>query len=283
MRRLRQEAQKLGIQCDVINPLDCQVVIDGPSSRILVGSTPIPHYDAVLPRIGASITDYGLAVVRHFEAMKMKVVNRAQAIGDSRDKLRSLQILIQAGIAVPPSVLTRTPRGIRMAVGIVNGLPTVLKVLRGSQGVGVMIVNSPESLGSVLDTLRSLDQDVLLQKYIAEGAGTDYRVFVIGGKVVATMERKAAAGEFRANIHRGGAGRTIQLPKNFERTAIRAAKVLGLEIAGVDLIPSDQGPLVLEVNSSPGFEGIEAATGLNIAKQIIQHLKKGRSKKSRKR
>jgi ribosomal protein S6--L-glutamate ligase len=283
IRRLLAEAKKARIQCDVIDPLDCHLLIDGRNSSIRVGNAPLPFYDAVLPRIGASITHYGLAVVKQFESLGMLTINDSQAIAESRDKMRSLQVLTYAGLQVPASVLTRSTRGIRAAVEAVRGLPVVLKILQGTQGVGVMIVHTPISLGSVLDTLRGLGQDVIIQQFLAEGAGRDYRAFVIGDKVVAAMMRTAPANDFRSNIHRGGEGRLFQLPKEFERAAIRAAKVLRLEIAGVDLMESSVGPMVIEVNSSPGFEGIEKATGLNIAAKIVQHISKTAKKKKRRR
>jgi ribosomal protein S6--L-glutamate ligase len=268
------------VRCDVINPLDCQLVLDGPRSTIATSAGPLPFYDAVLPRIGASITDYGLAVVKQFESLGMVTINSSQSIAESRDKMTSLQVLTGAGLAIPATVLTRNSRSLRAAVETVRGMPVVLKVLEGTQGVGVMLVHTPVSLGSVMDTLRGLDQDVLVQQFIAEGAGCDYRAFVVGDKIVAAMMRTAPEGEFRSNIHRGGEGTLVKLPKAYERAAIKASKALGLHIAGVDLIESKSGPLVLEVNSSPGFEGIEKATGLNIAGMIMKHMiERGRSGK----
>ena len=196
---------------------------------------------------------------------------------------------VGAASPAPPSS-SRSPRGLKAAVEAAGGMPVVLKVLEGTQGVGVMLVHTPVSLGSVLDTLYSLDQDVIIQRFIAEGAGRDYRAFVVGDKVVAAMMRTAPEGEFRSNIHRGGEGRLVKLPKAFERAAIKAARAVGLGIAGVDLMESGSGPQILEVNSSPGFEGIERATGLNIAAMMIKHiarsarankLKKRRTPKSR--
>ncbi|MFL5811952.1 MAG: RimK family alpha-L-glutamate ligase [Bdellovibrionia bacterium] len=273
VRRLLQEAKKQRIQCDVINPLECQLVVDGQQSRILVGGNELPHYDAILPRIGASITEYGLAVVKHFETLGMYPVNSSWAIAESRNKMRCLQVLTEAGLLVPPTVLSRSRKGLEPAVRAVKGLPVILKVLQGTQGVGVMLLHTPIALGSVLDTLRGLDQDVIIQQFLAEAAGRDYRVFVVGNKVVAAMMRTAPEGEFRSNIHRGGEGRLVKLSKEFEKAAIRATQVLGLEIAGVDLMDSSSGPMILEVNSSPGFEGIERATGLNIAGTIVRHIK----------
>ena len=274
IRRLRQEARKIKMHCDIVNPLNCQLVIDGKEGRILDGSKVLPRYGIVLPRIGASITEYGLSVVKQFEILHSKAINTSQAIAQSRDKMRSLQILAGAGIQVPATVLTRTTEGLREAVEAVKGLPVVLKILQGTQGVGVMLVHTPISLGSVMDTLRTLDQDVIIQQFLVEGAGRDYRAFVVGDRIVATMMRTAPQGEFRSNIHRGGEGNQVTLPKSFERAAIRAAQKLGLEIAGVDLMESNQGPMVIEVNSSPGFEGIEKATGINVAAAVMKYVKK---------
>jgi ribosomal protein S6--L-glutamate ligase len=272
-RRLIKEAKKHRIRCEVIDPLDCQVVVDGERSCVMAGGRTLPHYDAVLPRIGASITDYGLAVVRQFETLGTYTVNSSRAIAESRDKMRSLQVLTQAGLKVPVTALNRSPRNLRTAVARVGGLPVVLKVLKGTQGVGVMLLNAPVSLLSVLDTLRGLEQDVILQQFIAEGAGRDYRAFVVGNRVVAAMMRTAPEGEFRSNIHRGGQGRLIKLPRPYVEAAIRAARTLGLGVAGVDLMESESGPMIIEVNSSPGFEGIERATGLNIAGAILSYIR----------
>lgn len=272
IRRFLREAKKSRVHCDIINPLECQLIVDGPHTRILVNGEPIPHYDAILPRIGASITTYGLAVVKQFEALGMYTVNSCDSIAQSRDKMTCLQVLTAAGLQVPATVLSRSHRGLKAAVEAAGGMPVVLKVLEGTQGVGVMLVHTPISLGSVLDTLHSLDEDVIIQRFIAEGAGRDYRAFVIGDKVVAAMLRTAPEGEFRSNIHRGGEGRLVKLPAEFERAAVKAAHAVGLGVAGVDLMESNSGPQILEVNSSPGFEGIERATGLNIASMMIKHI-----------
>jgi ribosomal protein S6--L-glutamate ligase len=283
IRRLLQEAKKARIHCDIIDPLECEIHVDGTLSKIMVAGKALPRYDSILPRIGASITDYGLAVVKQFEIMGVPIVNGSRAIAESRDKMRCLQVLTSAGLKVPRSVLSRTPRGLKNAVETVRGMPVVLKLLQGTQGVGVMLVHSPISLGSVVETLHGLDQDVIVQQFIAEGAGRDFRAFVVGNRVVATMMRTAPEGEFRSNIHRGGEGSLVTLPKEFERAAVRAAQVLGLQIAGVDLMESIEGPLILEVNSSPGFEGIEKATGLNIARFMVQQIRLSGSPKSRRR
>lgn len=283
IRRLLQEARKVGVDCDIINPLECQLVVAGRKSSILIGPQPAPEYDAVLPRIGASITDYGIAVVKHFEALGVYTVNGSKAIGESRDKMRCLQVLMAANLQVPATVLSRSPRGVKAAVDAVNGLPVVLKLLQGTQGVGVMIMHTPLSLLTVLDTFRGLEKDIILQQFIAEGAGRDYRALVVGDRVVAAMMRKAPAGEFRSNIHRGGEGSLVKLPPSYVRAAVRAARILGLQVAGVDMMESKKGPLILEVNSSPGFEGIERATGLNIAAAIMKHIVQEARKASRRR
>jgi ribosomal protein S6--L-glutamate ligase len=283
IRRLVAEAKRFKIDCHVVDPLECQVIVDGKQSCVMAGGRILPHYDAVLPRIGASITDYGLAVVRQFETLGTYTVNSSRAIAESRDKMRSLQVLVQEGLQVPVTALNRSPRNLRSALGRVGGLPTVVKVLKGTQGVGVMLLNTPISLASVLDTLRGLEQDVILQQFIAEGAGRDYRAFVVGQKVVAAMMRTAPEGEFRSNIHLGGHGRLVKLPKPYAAAAIRAAKTLGLGVAGVDIMESKTGPLIIEVNSSPGFEGIERATGLNIAGAILSYIRTEASRRKKRR
>ncbi len=272
IRRLLQEAKRVGVHCDVIDPLECQLVIDGKHRAILYHGRILHHYDAVLPRIGASITDYGLAVVKHFESLGSLVFNGSQAIAESRDKLRSLQVLSSAGVRVPATVLARGSKNLRAALAAVKEMPVILKVLRGTQGVGVMIAHSPVSVASVLETLNTLEEDVLIQQFLKESAGRDYRVFVVGGKIIATMLRTAPSGEFRSNIHRGGEGSPITLPASYRRIAIRAASAFNLGVAGVDLMDGPGGATILEVNSSPGFEGIEKATKRNIAVMIMRYV-----------
>lgn len=275
IRRLLAEARKAGLKCEVIDPLDCQVVLEGKRTGVWVGARCLPRYDVVIPRIGASITEYGLGVVRQFEAMGVRVLNGAHSIAQSRDKMRCLQVLSSEGIRVPRTVLTRnSPGAVRNAVARMGGMPVVMKLLQGTQGLGVMLLQSELSLVSVMETLEGLNQDFLLQEFVSEGAGRDYRAFVIGGKVVTAMLRTAPEGEFRTNIHRGGEGTFVKLPKRYEQTAIKACKVLGLEIAGVDMMESKGGPLVLEVNSSPGFEGIERVTRLNVGAEVMKYVKR---------
>jgi ribosomal protein S6--L-glutamate ligase len=248
------------------------MIVDGSRSRLAVGSSELPWYDAVLPRIGASITQYGLAVVKQFEMLGMFTVNSSLAIAESRDKFRALQLLTQAGIRVPSTVLTRSQKSLRSTARAVGGMPVIVKLLQGSHGVGVMLLHTPASFQSVVETLWDFGEDVFVQQFLKEGAGSDYRALVVGDKVVATMQRVASRGEFRSNIHRGGEGALVRLPVAYQKAAVRAARVFGLEIAGVDLMKSRLGPAVLEVNSSPGFEGIERVTGLNIAREIVSHM-----------
>ena len=283
IRRLIQEAGKLGVQLDTINPLECQMIVDASSSQIVVGQEELPRYDAILPRIGASITQYGLAVVKQFEMLGMFTVNSSDAIAESRDKFRALQLLNQAGVHVPATVLTRSQRSLKSTARTVGGMPVIAKLLQGTQGVGVMLLHTPASFQSVVETLWDFGVDVFVQQFLKDGAGTDYRAFVVGNRVVAAMQRTATRGEFRSNIHRGGEGSLIRLPKSYERAAVRAAHVFGLEIAGVDLMAGPRGPVVLEVNSSPGFEGIESATGLNIAGEMVAHMVRLARKSGRKK
>lgn len=272
IRRLLQEAKRIGVECDVIDPLECQLVVDGKNRSILYHGKELPYYDAVLPRIGASITNYGLAVVKHFESLGTLVVNGSQAISESRDKLRSLQVLSESGVRVPATVLAHGAKNLRSAVAVVKGMPIILKVLRGTQGVGVMIVHSPVSLVSVLETLNTLEEDVLIQEFLKENVGRDYRIFVVGGRIIGTMLRTAPTGEFRSNIHRGGEGSLVTLPASHRRIAIRAASAFNLGVAGVDLMDGPGGATILEVNSSPGFEGLEKATKENIAATIMRFV-----------
>lgn len=285
IQRLLKEAKALRVQCDVFDPLDCQIVVGRGVNNVFVHDRPAPELDVIIPRIGTSITDYGLAVVRQFEILGVKVVNGSKGIAESRDKLHCLQVLADKGYDVPTTVLMRGSRGARVALRQVQGTPAVMKLIQGTQGVGVMLVESQTSAESVLDTMWGLGQDVILQQYVSESAGRDIRAFVIGDKVVASMRRQAREGEFRSNIHRGGEGIPIDLKEPYKRLAIQAAKSVGLSVAGVDMLESLTGPKVIEVNSSPGFEGIEAATGLNVARLIIRHaiaIGRGR-KKSKKR
>jgi ribosomal protein S6--L-glutamate ligase len=227
-----------------------------------------------LPRIGARVTSHGLAVVRQLEAQGVPVVNGADAIAQSRDKLRCLQLLAAQGVDIPRTVLARGASDVDVLLEQVGGLPAILKLIQGTQGVGVMIAHSRAEVESFLSTLWDLGQEILLQEFVHESKGRDVRALVVGDRVVAAMRRQARAGEFRSNIHRGASGAAIELEPAFAAAAVRAAQVLGLDVAGVDLLESEAGPKVMEVNSSPGFEGLERATGQDIAAAIVQHAQR---------
>jgi ribosomal protein S6--L-glutamate ligase len=228
--------------------------------------------DAVIPRIGATYTFYGAAVVLQFEMAGVFTLNDSQAISRSRDKLRSLQLLSRAGVGLPTTSFAHSTQDIDGLLEVVGGAPIVVKLLEGTQGLGVVLAETRKAAESVISAFRQLDANILVQEYIKEARGADIRAFVVGGKVVAAMKRQAAPGEFRSNLHRGGAGEAIKLTPGERATAVRAAKTMELNVAGVDMLQSDSGPMVLEVNSSPGLEGIESASGVDIADAIIEFI-----------
>jgi ribosomal protein S6--L-glutamate ligase len=270
-RRFAEAARVRGHRLEVVDTLDCAVVVEKAKPAIVVGGHPLSDVDVVVPRIGASITSYGLAVVNQFELMGVPVLNGSASISRSRDKLRCLQLLARYDLDVPRTVLGRAATDVDDAVRRVGGLPAIVKLTQGTQGIGVMIAHTHAELTSILEAMWQLGREVLLQEFIAESKGRDVRVLVVGDHVVGAMRRTARKGEFRSNIHRGGEGEAIDLPEAYQDAAIRAARVVGLDVAGVDLLESDAGPKVMEINSSPGFEGLEAATGLDIAGLIIEH------------
>jgi ribosomal protein S6--L-glutamate ligase len=239
--------------------------------------------DLVLPRIGASITNYGLAVVRQFDLMGVPVLNTALAIARSRDKLRAMQLLTRKNIDVPVTVCARTPDSIEQAMALVGGAPCIVKLQQGAQGIGTMIAETPQAVTSLLETLWAMGQDIILQQYIAEAKGRDLRAIVAGGRVVAAMRRQAKAGEFRSNLHRGGQGLHAPLDATYRRVAVAATRVMGLEIAGVDMLETREGPKILEINSSPGLEGVERASGIDVAGSIIAHAERFLAKGGRRR
>src|SRR4029079_9113480 len=238
---------------------------------LLVGGAAVPRYDIVIPRIGASITNYGLAVVRQFDLMGVPVLNGAVSISRSRDKLRALQLLTRRNVDVPTTVCARSPAGVDAALIFVGGCPAIVKLQQGTQGIGTMIAETPQAVHSLLETLWAMGQDIVLQEYVRESKGRDIRAIVVGGRVVAAMRRVAKPGEFRSNLHRGGKGDTMQLPRAYRSVAMRAAKAMGLEVAGVDMLEARSGPKILEINSSPGLEGIERATNIDVAGAIVAH------------
>lgn len=272
--RLVEAAQAAGHECVVIDHSKCYVGIKQGLPSIHYNGQDISDIDAIVPRIGASVTFYGSAIVRQFEVMDVISANPSQAITRSRDKLRCMQILSGAGIGMPITGFARNTRDVDDLIKMVGGPPLVIKLLEGTQGIGVVLAETKKAASSVIEAFYGLGNNILIQEYIKESRGTDIRAFVVDGKVVGAMKRTAKEGEFRSNLHRGGSAEVIKLNKIERETAIRAAKELGLTVCGVDMLPSDRGPLVLEVNSSPGLEGIEKATKKDIAAEIIGFLEK---------
>lgn len=272
-RRLVQAATALGHAPRVLDTLRCNMVLGRDRPRILYRDEEIlaTSVHVVIPRIGASITGYGLSVVNQFDLMGVPVLNPAIPIARSRDKLRALQLLSRFGIDIPRTVMCRYRDEVEGAVRMVGGLPCIIKLIQGTQGVGVMIANTQTEVEGMLDTLWTLGQEILLQELVAESRGKDVRALVIGDRVVAAMRRTARAGDFRSNIHRGGVAEAIVLEREYAEAAVKAARVMGLEVAGVDMLEARTGPKIMEVNSSPGFEGLEAASGIDIATAYVQH------------
>ena len=270
--RLVEACRQRGAEVMVLDPLECIVKLSKKRPEVFHGNERVTGLDGVVPRIGASITFYGLAVLRQFEMMGVFAANGSQGISRSRDKLRSLQLFSRHDIGIPPTAFARRREDIRPAIRKVGGAPVILKLLEGTQGMGVILAESVKSAESVLDAMSTLRQNILIQAFVEEAGGTDYRAIVVGGKVVAAMARTAGEGEFRSNLHRGATATGVTLEPAFEKTAVHAAEVLGLNIAGVDMLPSKEGPMVLEVNSSPGLEGIERATGADVAGAMIDFV-----------
>jgi ribosomal protein S6--L-glutamate ligase len=268
-RRLREEGDKAGHRTDVIDPLKCVLLLNSGEPAMLLGGRPLARPDVVLPRVGTTGTAYSLAVVRQFDLMKVPLVNNHGPIARAKNKLGCLQLLASRGVRVPDTLISRYPRNLDKLMRLIGGPPLIMKLLRGTQGTGVIFAESKASVESMLETIWSLGEDILLQRFIAESKGKDVRALVIDGKVRAAMRRIGAEGEFRSNIHRGGVGQKLRMPKEYEKAAIAAAEAVGLRLAGVDLLESAEGPMVIEVNSSPGFQGLEAATGENIARMFV--------------
>ncbi|MEC7524160.1 MAG: 30S ribosomal protein S6--L-glutamate ligase [Myxococcota bacterium] len=271
--RLKEAAKKRGHEVRVVDYARCYMNITSHRPQVLLGGEPL-HFDAVIPRIGASMTFYGTAVVRQFEMMGIYSANTSQAISRSRDKLRCLQLLAREGIGLPVTSFARSPKDIDSLIEIVGGAPLVIKLLEGTQGVGVVLAETDKAAESVISAFRQLDANILVQEFIKEAGGSDLRCFVVGGKVVAAMKRQGPEGEFRSNLHRGGSATKVKLSPEERQTAVRAAKVLRLNVAGVDMLRSNHGPVVMEVNSSPGLEGIEGSTEKDVAGAIIEFLEK---------
>jgi ribosomal protein S6--L-glutamate ligase len=271
-RSLVEAGQARGHDVQVMDTLQFDIRLSRRNPELLYQGQPIGQVDAVIPRIGASITFFGLAVVRQFEMMGVYCLNESQAIARSRDKLRCLQLLSRHDIGLPPTIYTRQADHVPICIEQLDGPPVVVKLLEGTQGIGVVLAESTRAASSVIEAFHGLEQNILIQKFIKEAHGADIRALVVGRRVVAAMKRQAVSGEFRSNLHRGGKSRKVRLSPEYRRTALAAARVLGLTVAGVDLIESGEGPMVMEVNSSPGLEGIQKTTGVDVASAIIEHL-----------
>ncbi|MCB0951799.1 MAG: RimK family alpha-L-glutamate ligase [Microthrixaceae bacterium] len=271
-QRLRTAATERGHKAKVLDTLRFAIDLAGDEPDLMYRGKPVSNYDAVLPRIGASITYFGLAVVRQMEQMDVYTPNTSAGIGNSRDKLRASQILSRHNIGMPATMFVRERADVLPAIEAVGGAPVVVKLLEGTQGIGVILAPDTKVAEAVIETLHSTRQNVLIQRFVAESKGRDIRALVLGDRVVAAMRRSAKGDEFRSNVHRGGTTEAIELDEEYQRVAVQAAQIMGLRVAGVDMLEGDDGPLVMEVNSSPGLEGIESATGFDIAGAIIDYV-----------
>jgi len=274
-QRLLLAGEEHGHEIHLINPLFCYMNVAASCPNVHYrGGQPLPHFDAVIPRIGASNTFYGTAVLRHFETMGIYTLNESISISRSRDKFRALQLLARKGIPMPLTSFAQSPDDTEDLIRMVGGAPLVIKLLEGTQGKGVVLADSHQSAVSIINAFKEMHANILVQEFIQESHGTDIRCLVIGDKVVAAIKRQAKEGEFRANVHQGGKAMKVKLSPKERAIAIASAKAMGLKVAGVDIIRSENGPLVLEINSSPGLEAIEKTTQINIANKIIQYIEK---------
>jgi ribosomal protein S6--L-glutamate ligase len=273
-RRLKEAAEQRGHEIRILDVLRCYMNITSSKPEIHYRGEELNSFDAIIPRIGASVTFYGAAVLRQFEMMGVYPLNESVAISRSRDKLRSLQLLSRKGIGMPITGFAHSPDDVQDLIKMVGGSPLVIKLLEGTQGIGVVLAETRKAAESVIEAFMGLKANILVQEFIKEAGGSDIRCFVIGNRVVAAMKRQGPEGEFRSNLHRGGTANLVKLTPTERATAIKAAMVTGLNVAGVDILRSERGPLVMEVNSSPGLEGIEHATGKDIAGMIVEFIEK---------
>lgn len=273
-REIARAARELGHPCSIIDPMYLTLYVDREDPHLAYRTRRLPRPDVVIPRIGTSIPDYSIAAVAHFEVAGIPVVNTSQSIARAKDKFRCIQLLTKAGIATPRTVMVRTPANWRSAVRAVGGLPIVIKLIQGTQGIGVILAETEDAVESVLDTLWCLGQSIIIQEFVAASRGRDVRVFVIDGEVVCAMRRESRMGHFRSNLHRGGTGTRVLLDPDTAAEAARAAEVIGLKVAGVDILESPDGPRIIECNSSPGLEGIQKVTGVHVARAIIEYAER---------
>ncbi|MDE9448878.1 30S ribosomal protein S6--L-glutamate ligase [Aliiroseovarius sp. Z3] len=273
-QRLKEAAEARGHDLDIIDTLRCYMNIASRRPEVYYNGEKLGHYDAVIPRIGASVTFYGLAVLRQFEMMGVYPLNESVAIGRSRDKLRSMQLLARDGIGLPVTTFAHDPKQTNEVLKLAGGAPLVVKLLEGTQGIGVVLADTDRSAKSVIEAFRGAKVNILVQEFIKEAGGTDIRALVVGGRVIAAMKRTGASDDFRSNLHRGGSAEAIKISPEERSTAVRAAKSMGLNVCGVDMLRANHGAVVMEVNSTPGLEGVEKATGIDVAGKIIEFLEK---------
>jgi ribosomal protein S6--L-glutamate ligase len=278
--RLKEAGEKRGHRVEIIDHMKCVLLIEKKNPMVWYNGKRLDYFDAIIPRIGASVTFYGAAVVRQFEMMKVFTAVESQALIRSRDKLRSLQILSRAGLGLPKTIFMDYSRDTEGVIEAVGGAPVVIKLLEGTQGLGVVLAENKKAAQSVIEAFHGVKTRIIVQEFIKEAKGSDIRAFVVNGEVVGAMKRQATReGEFRSNLHRGGVATVVKLDRHEKHAAIEATKKMGLGVAGVDMLPSKRGPLIIEVNSSPGLEGIEGATKVDIAGKIYQYLEKHAGKK----
>lgn len=273
-RRLKEAAETQGHEVAVIDYLRCYMNITSSHPSVHFGGEALAHYDSIIPRIGAKRTFYGTSIVRQFEAAGTFTINPSIAITRSRDKLRSQQLLSREGIGLPKTGFASSPSDIDHLIKIVGGAPLIIKLIEGTQGTGVVLAETKKAAESVIQAMMGINANIIIQEYIKESQGADIRAFVIGDRIVAAMKRQAEPGEFRSNLHKGGEGKVVRITKEEREMVIKATKIMGLKMAGVDFLRSDRGPLIMEVNSSPGLEGIETVTNVDVAEQIIQFIEK---------
>jgi ribosomal protein S6--L-glutamate ligase len=271
-RRLKEAGEARGHKMEIIDHMKCMLVIEKKNPMVWYNGRKLDYFDAIIPRIGASVTFYGAAVVRQFEMMKVFTAVESQALIRSRDKLRSLQILSRAGLGLPKTLFMDYSRDTEGVIEAVGGAPVVIKLLEGTQGLGVVLAENQKAAQSVIEAFHGVKARIIVQEFIKEANGADIRAFVVNGEVVGAMRRQARDGEFRSNLHRGGQATVVKLNRHEKHAAVTAARKMGLDVAGVDMLPSHRGPLIIEVNSSPGLEGIEKATKVDIAGRIVEFL-----------
>lgn len=279
-KRIAEEAEKLGHYVELIDHTRCSVKLGDGKPKIFLGEEDVTNeFDAIIPRIGTKVTRHGAAIVKQFEMNGVFSTARSLSITRARNKVRTLQIMARKGIPIPQTLFSINPNNIEEQIRLLGGAPVIIKIQEGTQGLGVILAESKKSAKSIIDTFYKMDTSILLQQYVEEANGEDIRIFVVGNKVVATMKRSSEVGEFRSNVHRGGKTEAIEITQQEKQIALNATKYLGLGVAGVDLMRSKNGPVLLEVNASPGLQGIEGATGVNVAKHIIQFVEKNAFRK----